>query len=495
MTNKRGEFMVKFSAKKYSTTLKLIFLKAVHDIYPEGDVIIDNSLNNGVYGEIDNITLTEEGIEKISNRMKEIIEKNYPVELVTSNNEELKAKSETIEREDVRKLLDNSGWTSIMEYAIDGYHDYIYERPYKFTGDVDVFELTKYNDGFILKYPLSEDKVLPPEIDTPKIAKVFSEAADWNQILGVDTLGSLNEKVLNKEIGELIRINEALHHKEIAKIAHQISSNEKIKLVTIAGPSSSGKTTFSKRLYIHLRANGMNPIVISLDNYYIGRANVPLDENGKKDFETIEALDLKLLNQNLKDLVRGKEVEIPEYNFITGEREKVGIKMRVPKKNGLIIIEGIHGLNERLTCEIPRENKFKIYISCLTQLNIDRHNRISTSDVREIRRLVRDSLSREEKGEGTLAMWTSVRKGEEKHIFPYQEEADALFNSNLVYELGVLKSYALRELIKVKPSSLYYEEAKRLMRFLYCFVDIKVDLIPDDSILKEFIGGSIFYKY
>ena len=427
--------------------------------------------------------------------MKEIIGKNYPIELISGNNEELKAKSAKIKREDVRKLLDNSGWTSIMEYSIDGYHDYVYEKPYKFTGDIDIFELTKYNDGFILKYPLTSDKKLPPKIDTPKIAKVFIEAAEWNKILGVDTLGSLNEKVLNKEIGELIRVNEALHHKEIAKIAQTISDNKKIKLVTIAGPSSSGKTTFSKRLYIHLRANGMNPIVISLDNYYIGRANVPLDENGKKDFETIEALDLKLLNENLRDLVAGKEVEIPEYNFLTGEREEVGIKMKVPEKNGLIIIEGIHGLNERLTQEIPRENKFKIYISCLTQLNIDKHNRISTSDVREIRRLVRDSLSREEKGEGTLAMWASVRRGEEKHIFPYQEEADALFNSNLVYELGVLKSYALRELIKVNPSSPYYEEAKRIMRFLYCFVDIKVDLISDDSILKEFIGGSIFYKY
>lgn len=487
--------MLKFDAKKYSTTLKLVFLKAVNDIFPEGDVIIDNSLNNGIYGEIKNILLTEEGIEKISLKMKEIIGKNYPIELISGNNEELKAKSAKIEREDVRKLLDNSGWTSIMEYSIDGYHDYVYEKPYKFTGDIDIFELTKYNDGFILKYPLTSDKKLPPKIDTPKIAKVFIEAAEWNKILGVDTLGSLNEKVLNKEIGELIRVNEALHHKEIAKIAQTISDNKKIKLVTIAGPSSSGKTTFSKRLYIHLRANGMNPIVISLDNYYIGRANVPLDENGKKDFETIEALDLKLLNENLRDLVAGKEVEIPEYNFLTGEREEVGTKMKVPEKNGLIIIEGIHGLNERLTQEIPRENKFKIYISCLTQLNIDKHNRISTSDVREIRRLVRDSLSREEKGEGTLAMWASVRRGEEKHIFPYQEEADALFNSNLVYELGVLKSYALRELIKVNPSSPYYEEAKRIMRFLYCFVDIKVDLIPDDSILKEFIGGSIFYKY
>lgn len=489
--------MIKFNAKKYSTTVKLIFLKAVKEVLPEAEVIIDNSLNNGVYGEIFNLKtpLSEDNIKDISDKMQEIINKNYPIVLVTDNNEELKRKSESIEREDIRKLLDNSGWTTIMEYEIDGYRDYVYEKPYKFTGDIKVYEITKYNDGFVLKYPKDESGELPPKVDTPKIAKVFSEASKWNHILGVDTIGSLNEKVVNKEIGEMIMVNEALHHKEIANIANRIVKNEKIKLVTVAGPSSSGKTTFSKRLYIHLRANGLKPLVISLDNYYIGRANVPLDENGQKDFETIEALDLKLLNENLRDLIDGKEAEIPEYNFITGEREKVGHKMKVAENGGIIIIEGIHGLNERLTKEIPRENKFKIYISCLTQLNIDRHNRISTSDVREIRRLVRDSLSREEGGEGTLAMWASVRRGEEKHIFPYQEEADALFNSNLVYELGVLKSYALRELIKIKPSSPYYEEAKRIMRFLYCFVDIKPDLVPDDSILKEFIGGSIFYKY
>ena len=359
---------------------------------------------------------------------------------------------------------------------------------------MNLYELYKYNGGFIIKSPIKKEDELPPKIDTPKMAKVFYEAGRWNEILDVSTIGNLNEKVLNRKIGELVRINEALHHKNLAKIADQIVSNKNIKLVTIAGPSSSGKTTFSKRLYIHLRASEMNPIVISLDNYYIGRKNVPLDEDGNKDYETIEALDLKLLNQNLTDLIAGKEVEIPEYNFITGEREKVGTKMKVPE-NGLIIIEGIHGLNERLTESIPKESKFKIYVSCLTQLNIDRHNRIATSDVREIRRIVRDSLARETAGEDTLAMWDSVRKGEEKYIFPYQEEADVMFNSNLVYELGVLKRYAIRELIKIKPDSPYYEEAKRIVKFLYCFVDIDIKYIPDDSILKEFIGDSIFYKY
>ena len=487
--------MQEFDIRKYRTTLKLVFLKAAHTIFPDDVVLIDNSLNNGAYGEIETLkrSLTDEDIEKIDLEMKKIIKANYPIKLICDDNEILKKKGHTIDRMDIRKLLKYTIWTGMMEYEIDGYVDYVYMKPYPNTGDISVYEISRYNGGFILKYPFKEDLKLPEKIDTPKLAKVFADCSRWNKILGVEDIGDLNEKVVNKEIAELIRVNEALHHKKIANIAENISSNPNIKLVTIAGPSSSGKTTFSNRLYTHLRANGIKPIVIGLDNYYIGRKNVPLDEDGNKDFETIEALDLKLLNRNLKDLIDGKEADIPIYNFITGEREKEYNRMKMAEENGVIIIEGIHGLNERLTADIPRENKYKIYISCLTQLNIDKHSRISTSDVREIRRLVRDSLSRDEDGEGTLAMWNSVRKGEEKYIFPYQEEADALFNSNLVYELGVLKSYALRELIKIAPSSPYYEEAKRIIKFLYCFVDIDPTLIPGDSILKEFIGNSIFY--
>ena len=487
--------MLEFNPRKYAVTLKLVFLKAVNDIYPEARVEIDHSLNNGTYGTIDlGRSLKEKDLEKINNRMKEIIEKDYEINLICEDNDTLKLKSQKIEREDIRKFLDNSGWTGMMEYEVGGYHDFMYEKPYSSTGVIKLYELTKYNEGFIIKYPLKNENKLPPTIDNPKMAKIFQETGRWNSILDVSTIGTLNEKVLNREIGELVRVNEALHHKNLARIADQIVEDERIKLVTIAGPSSSGKTTFSKRLYIHLRASGKNPIVISLDNYYIGRKNVPLDEYGNKDYETIEALDLKLLNENLTELIAGKEVEIPEYNFVSGEREKKGKMMKVPE-NGLIIIEGIHGLNERLTSSIPKENKFKVYVSCLTQLNIDNHNRVATSDVREIRRIVRDSLARETGAEETLAMWDSVRRGEEKYIFPYQEDTDVLFNSNLVYELGVLKRYAIRELIRIKPDSEYYEEAKRLIKLLYCFVDIDIKYIPDDSILKEFIGDSIFYKY
>ncbi len=487
--------MVEFDPKKYAVTLKLVFLKAVYEIFPDIEVEIEHSLNNGTYGAVTKgEKITEEDIKKIDIKMQEIIKKDYPILLVCQDNDTLKSKSTSILREDIRILLENSGWTGMMEYEIDGYFDFIYEEPYPSTGSVKLYEISVYNGGFLIKYPTKTPNELPPYIDNPKMAKVFQETGQWNGILDVSTIGTLNEKILMGKIPELIRINEALHHKNISKIADQITENKDIKLVTIAGPSSSGKTTFSKRLYLHLRANEITPIVISLDDYYIGRKNVPLDEEGNKDYETIEALDLKLLNENLKELVAGKEVEIPEYNFISGEREKKGKMMKVPE-HGLIIIEGIHGLNEKLTVSIPKKNKFKIYVSCLTQLNIDRHNRIATSDVRKIRRLVRDSMARDTFVEETIAMWNSVRKGEEKYIFPFQEDADVMFNSNLVYELGVLKRYAIRELIKVKIDSPYYEEAKRLMKFLYCFVDIDSKYIPDDSILKEFIGDSIFYKY
>ena len=309
----------------------------------------------------------------------------------------------------------------------------------------------------------------------------------------INYVGSINEKVFENKMAEQIMLNETFHDRKIAEIATEILSNKKIRIVTIAGPSSSGKTTLSKKIALQLKTGGADTLAISLDNYYIGRANVPLDENGEKDFETIEALDLALLNKNLEELIAGKETELPIYNFFTGEREAETQRVSLSKE-GIIIIEGIHGLNDRLTQNIPRENKYKIYISCLTQTNMDMHNRIHTTDVRKIRRIARDSLSRETSGEETLEMWNSIRRGEEKWIFPYQEE-DAIFNSSFTYELGVLKPYALKELIKVKITSPQYDEAKKLASLLSCFVDVDPSDIPVDSIMREFIGGSVFYNY
>lgn len=483
--------------RTYLTTLKLVFLKAISDLYPEHEVVFLNSLNNGLYGKIiyNNHVFHEADYDKIKTQMKQIIDANLPIQIVSSNYEAIKLSPIEENREDIQELINTTLWTGIMKMELDGYVDYFYHLPYDSTGKLNAYDVYPYSSGFILKYPMTDPNTLEQKIDTPKMAAIFEESDHWLRLMDVPNAGSINRKVLNHEIRSLIRINEALHNKNLAKISEQIVKNDKIKVITIAGPSSSGKTTFANRLFIQLKADEVNPLVISLDNYYIGRKNIPLNEEGEKDYEALEALDVRLLNQNLVDLIDGKEVELPIYNFITGEREEKGKIVRLSNKHGVIIIEGIHGLNEAMTEYIPKEQKFKIYISCLTQLNLDKHNRIATSDVREIRRMVRDSLSRNTAAEETLAMWSSVRKGEEKHIFPFQEEADVIFNSNLVYEMGVLKNAAMRELVKVPTTSPYYADARRLIGLLACFLPIETDDVPDDSILKEFIGKSFFYNY
>ncbi|MGL4393341.1 MAG: nucleoside kinase [Fusobacteriaceae bacterium] len=485
-----------FEDRKYQITLKIIFLKVISEIYPGENCEILHTLSKGLYGEIPNKDVfTQEEINIIKKRMDEIIAKNLPINLVTNDFEEIRKKSDKILREDIVRLVNTTNSVNMREYELDGYHDFYYDEIYPSTGAIYLYDLIRYHNGFILRFPTPENPAeLPPYDESPKLASIQRECAIWDDLLDVSYIGSLNEKTMTGEIKELIRINETLHEVKLAELAKKITNNKKIKLVTIAGPSSSGKTTFSKKLTLFLKAYRIFPIVISLDNYYIGRANIPLDENGKQDFECIEALDLKLLNQNLSDLIKGMEVEIPDYDFVSGERKPQGVLMKIPD-NGIIIIEGIHGLNEKMTSEIPRHAKFKIYISCLTQLNIDRHNRIPTNEVRKIRRIVRDSLSRATSAEKTLSMWESVRNGEDKNIFKYQEEADAMFDSNLVYELGVLKRFAVKELLRVKFDSPFYCEAKRLLKFLDCFVDIDDKLVPDISLLKEFIGGSYFYSY
>ncbi len=487
---------MEFNEKLYSTTLKLIFLKSIYEIFPESEVQIQHTLSKGLYGELKNKRkITKEQIMLIKKRMDEIIKNNLTINLITADIEDIRKKSKYIKRKDVVRTVNTAGWLPIKEFELDGYHDFFYENVYPNTGYIYLYDLISYSSGFILRFPLSDNpKILPLYIETPKLSLIQRECGIWDEMMDVSYIGSLNEKTMDGTIEELIRINETLHEVKLAELTNKIIKNKKIKLVTIAGPSSSGKTTFSKRLMLYLKANRVFPILISLDSYYIGRDYVPLDEYGKKDFENIEALDLELLNKNIKDLIEGKKIEIPEYDFVTGKRKEQGIWMEIPK-NGLLIIEGIHGLNEKLTRDIERDEKFKIYISCLTQLNIDMHNRIPTNEVRKIRRIVRDSLSRGTKAEATLAMWDSVRRGEEKYIFKYQEEADVMFDSNLVYELGVLKRYAMKELMKINMESKYYDEAKRLLRFLYCFIDIDDKYVPDVSLLKEFIGGSYFYSY
>jgi len=485
-----------FNERDYFTTLKFIFIKAAYDFDHNAVIKIRHSLNGGIYGEIDrDVKVTEDDIAQIKGRMREIINEDIPINKVTMPICDLEKQDCFAHRPDVMGLIENSDWLDLRIYEMGGFYDYFHNGIYSSTGHINLFDLVPYNGGFILKYPFKTDPHrIPMGTDHPKLAKVFHESSEWGDILEVEDVGKLNEKVRTGEVYELIRVNEALHHKKLAIIASEIADKENIKLVTIAGPSSSGKTTFTKRLAIHLRVNGLKPVVISLDNYYRGRKYVPLDKHGEKDFEALEALDLELLNSQLTDLIAGKSVEIPRYNFHSGERESIGKKVKIPEK-GVLLIEGIHGLNDALTKHLDKNLKFKIYISCLTTLNIDDHNRIPSSEVRKLRRIVRDSLSRGTGAEGTLAMWSSVRRGEQNNIFPFQEEADAIFDSNLVYELGILKKYALKELEKIEVTSIFFEEASRLIKFISYFKDIGDDCVPDDSILKEFIGGSYFYKY
>ena len=325
-----------------------------------------------------------------------------------------------------------------------------------------------------------------------KLSKIFNESEKWARIMEVDTVGALNNTISEGSVRDLILISEALHEKKIAQIADQITARkEDIGVILVAGPSSSGKTTFAQRLAIQLRVSGMKPHAISVDDYFVNREFTPIDEDGKLDFESIEAIDIKLFNQHMLALLDGQEVEIPSFNFITGSREYKGNTLQLDT-NDILIVEGIHGLNEKLSSAVPRENKFKIYISCLTQLNVDYHNRISTTDTRLMRRMIRDYEHRGMTPERTIELWPMVRRGEQKNIFPFQEEADVMFNSALIYELAALKQYAEPLLFQVDRSSPYFPEAKRMLKFLEYFLGIGTEDIPANSIVREFVGGSCF---
>lgn len=480
----------------YLRTAQFILIKAVNDLYPQASINIEHSISKAIFGEIhkDN-DLTSEEVERIKRRMEELIEKDIKINKISVSKEKAIEIFKQYKMDDKLRLIKHIKQDNLKLYELDGRYDYFYGPMAYSTGAIKLFDLMYYEPGLILKIPTTDnpDK-LPEFIDHPKLSNIFYETERWDKILGVGDVGSLNDLVSNGEIRTIIRVAEAFHEKKIANIADMIAKRKEVKIVLIAGPSSSGKTTFTKRLGIQLRVNGLEPIEISLDDYFVDRNHTPKDENGDYNFESIYALDLPLFNKNLCELMEGKEVIKPNYDFLTGKRKWDENAIKLPK-NGIILIEGIHGLNEILTASIDKENKFKIYISALTQLNVDNHNRISTTDVRIIRRIVRDYLSRGYGGEDTLKMWPSIKRGEENNIFIFQEEADVMFNSNLVYELCVLKDYAENELSKVKPDSPVYYEAIRLKSFLSFFKSVNKEVVPENSILREFIGGSGFYKY
>ena len=479
-----------------SRTLQFIFIKAVLDLYKDAIVTMEHSIGKWVFGEVHKKEpLTEEEVNDIKQEMQKLIDKNYPIKRIKVKREEAIKIFQNYGMTDKVKLLQQTGFKVVTLYELDGRYDYFYGPMWESTGVIKNFDVKFYNGGFILGYPTDENlMVVNKFVEQRKLTNIFRETEKWLNILGIGEVGSLNEKISNGELIDLIMISEALHEKKIAQISDMINEKKEIKAVFVAGPSSSGKTTFANRLAIQLKVNGLNPIPISLDNYFVNREDTPKDENGEYDFESIKSIDVKFFKDQMKELFEGKEVEIPIFNFLTGYREKSGSKVKMPK-NGILIIEGIHGLNPILTSSLDENNIFKIYISALTQLNLDNHNRISTADVRRVRRIVRDSLSRGKNAEETLLMWPSIKKGEEKNIFVYQEEADVMFNSTLVYELCVLKKKALEELDKVGADSSVYDEVKRLKAFLGFFDEIDKGLVPENSILREFIGGSIFYKY
>lgn len=482
--------------KVYSRTLQYIFIKATLDLFKDAKIVMQHSIDKGIFGEIHKVSpLDEEDIKQIKNKMKDIIDKNISINKVKVKREKAIEIFKSYGMDDKVLLLEQVNFEYVSLYELDGRYDYFYGYMAQSTGVIRSFDVMYYEPGFILRYPLEDDiNTLVQFNEQKKLASIFMETEKWLNILGVGEVGSLNEKIINGDLASLIMISEALHEKKIAEIADKIFNRRDTRIVLIAGPSSSGKTTFAHRLGIQLRVNGLIPIPISLDDYFVNREDTPRDENGEYDFETIGSVDIKLFNEQLREILKGNEVEIPTFNFLKGKREWIGNKIKLPQ-NGVVIIEGIHGLNPILTSEIEDKYKFKIYISALTQLNLDNHNRIATTDVRRIRRIVRDHLSRGHEAEDTLKMWPKIKRGEQKNIFVYQEEADVMFNSTLVYELCVLKKAALEELNKIGEDNTIYNEAKRLKSFLGFFKEIDCDLVPQNSILREFIGGSIFYKY
>ena len=478
----------------YRRSLFMLLAKAVYELFPDCYLSIEHSLSNGIYCEINqNCPLGQEDLKEIKKLMKEMVNKDIPIKKWKLDKKEV---AKILKEEGFMEKVDNIHHTNkdkYILYELDGYYNYFYHEMVPSTGYLDKFDLSYRMPGFVLLFPRKENpEEVPKFINQPKLANIFLEYEKMGEILEVGNVSELNKYIRNYDSNELIRISEGLHEKKIANIADQISNNIDTKqLILIAGPSSSGKTTFTQRLSIQLKINGLNPITISTDNYFVNRQNTPVDENGNYDFESLEAIDLKLFNQHLLSLVRGDQIEVPYYNFQTGKREYRGNLLQI-NENQPILIEGIHGLNDRLTRVIPQNHKFKIYVSALTQLNIDRHNRIPTSDTRLIRRIIRDDLYRGHDASETIAWWSNVRKGEEKNIFPYQENANIMFNSALIYELAVLKKYAIKLLKEIEVNNPGYLEAKRLLETLYCFETIPNPDIPSTSILKEFIGGSAF---
>ena len=490
----------KTGKKTYRRSVLLLMQKAVHDLWGKEqiDVRVKYSIGQGYYCELVNrgqggntVPVSKADTERLKNQMYRLVLSDIEIKKKSINTDDAVALFHEYGMTDKEKLFRYRRSSRVNIYEIDGYIDYFYGFMVPSTGYLRYYDVLPYEEGFMLQFPDKKTREVAEFVPMPGLFHTLKASRDWGRMLEVDTIGALNDAIAAGKTQQMILTQEALFEERIGRLAEQIVSAKDRKFIMIAGPSSSGKTTFSHRLSIQLAAKGLNPHPFPLDDYYIDRSLCPRDENGELDLECLESLDVELFNHDMNELLAGKTVNLPIFNFKTGKREYRD-KIMTLGKDDVLVIEGIHGLNDRLSYSLPQESKFKIYISALTQLNIDEHNCLPTTDGRLIRRIVRDARTRGTSAKETIAMWDSVRRGEEKYIFPFQEGADVMFNSALIYELAVLKLYAEPLLFSIDRDSEEYLEAKRLLKFLDYFLPMPGDGINQNSILREFIGGSCF---
>ncbi len=485
----------KIGMETYSRSATFLLVKAVHDVIGDdgkNHIVAQYTVGRGLLCKLIDVEPTEQFIRSVHARMDELISQNMPIWKTSYSVEEARRIFAEAGMEDKVKLFKFRRASKVNVYSIGDYKDYYYGYMVPSTGYITHYDLYAYDEGIILQLPSRHSpNVVPDRTESPKLQKTLQDTSRWGASIGIEDVGDLNEMICNEGMQDVVLLQEAYMESKIAEIAKDIVAKGGRKFIMIAGPSSSGKTSFSYRLSIQLRALGLRPHPIALDNYFKNREDTPKDENGEYDFECLEAIDVEQFNKDMLALLSGETVEIPTFNFKIGQREYKGDYRRLAE-NDILVIEGIHGLNEKMSYALPAESKYKIYISALTALNVDEHNRIATTDVRLLRRMVRDNRTRGTSASGTLNMWRSVRRGEEKYIFPFQESADAVFNSALIYELSVLKLYAEPLLFGISKEDPQYYEAKRLLKFLDYFLGVTSEGLPNNSLIREFVGGSIF---
>ncbi len=485
----------KAGRKAYRRSVTFLMQRAVYNLAKEDGkqvtVKVLHSISQGHYCELEGEAPSQEYLARLKEEMGRLAEEKIPLQKRSISTDEAVALFRELGMHDKERLFSYRRSSKVNIYSIGRYMDYFYGYMVPDTGYLKYFGLEQYEGGFVVLFPDKNTKAPAKFAPSHKLFHVLRESADWGQKMEIGTIGALNDAVAQGRIRDVILVAEALMERKIGSLAEQIASQPDKKFIMIAGPSSSGKTTFSHRLSIQLMAQGLKPHPIALDDYYVNRVDTPKDEHGNYNFECLEALDLELFNHDMSALLKGERISLPTYNFRTGKREYKGIYKKLGK-NDILVLEGIHGLNGKLSYSLPESSKLKIYISALTQLNIDEHNNLPTTDGRMVRRMVRDARTRNISAKETIAMWDSVRRGEEQYIFPFQEEADIMFNSALIYELAVLKQYAEPLLFEIDKECKEYTEAKRLLKFLDYFLPVPSEDIGKNSILREFIGGSCF---